>query len=432
MPLPHRGADDRKGLPGARAAARTWAMRLLRLDIENIGPFDSASLEFLKSPEDRPAVTFITGENGTGKTILIDAIRAWFGRPFAALERNIFRQGSPASIALTYELQWRLEQRRQSHAAGVTAMGYLNSIAPMVEMQSRATGGVVVDYWRSTPGGGGYEIESLSPPQLANLFHFHNALQGFQSNSEVTQLLCHFDYLRDSRDKKERGAGEALYAAAERIVKLGLLDGELTAVRRSTLTPMVRQAGHEVPLANISSGNAYFIQRMIGLLGRMYAVQVLCDKPIAELCHTRGLLLIDEAENHLHPRWQKRFLGDILSVFPHLQIIATTHSPFVLASLPGARVYVCRWDGQRCTVSEETEVYANQPVDEILLSPAFDGTQPFGPEISDLLRRRKQAIDAGDQAARRQIEEDLLARNPEHFSYLRVDQKLAALKGRAG
>lgn len=408
-------------------------MRLLRLDIENIGPFDSASLEFLKSPEDRPAVTFITGENGTGKTILIDAIRAWFGYPFATLERNILRPGSPAAIELTYELQRQSVQRRRVFDGGHSTKGLIApSLAPVGEMKSKPTGGVVCDYWQSTPGGGGYDLESLSPPQLREYFDFNQALQGTQSNREVTQLLCHFDYLRDSRDKQERAAGEALYAAAERIVKLGLLDGELTAVRRSTLTPMVRQAGHEVPLANISSGNAYFIQRMIGLLGKMYAVQVLCDKPVAELCQTRGLLLIDEAENHLHPRWQKRFLGDVLSVFPNLQIIATTHSPFVLASLPGARVYVCRWDGQRCTVSEETEVYANQPVDEILLSPAFDGTQPFGPEISDLLRRRKQAIAAGDQAARRQIEEDLLARNPEHFSYLRVDQKLAALKGSAG
>ena len=119
---------------------------------------------------------------------------------------------------------------------------------------------------------------------------------------------------------------------------------------------------------------------------------------------------------------------NVLSVFPNLQIIATTHSPFILASVPGARVYVCRWDGQRCTVSEESEAYANQPVDEILLSAAFDHTQPFGPEISELLGKRKQAIKDGDAAVRRQIEAQLVAKNPEYFSYFGVEQKLQALK----
>ena len=69
---------------------------------------------------------------------------------------------------------------------------------------------------------------------------------------------------------------------------------------------------------------------MVSMLGKMYAVNVLNSKPLEELCQAPGLLLIDEAENHLHPKWQKTFINNILTVFPNLQIILTTHSPSLL------------------------------------------------------------------------------------------------------
>lgn len=65
-------------------------MKLLNLQIKNIGPFKEASLEFateFKKGATEP-VTIITGVNGAGKSILIDAIRAAFcGK--SILERNI-------------------------------------------------------------------------------------------------------------------------------------------------------------------------------------------------------------------------------------------------------------------------------------------------------------------------------------------------------
>lgn len=51
-------------------------MRLLNLELKNIGPFKSAELDFIGDGNvEKPPVTIITGENGTGKTIILDAIR---------------------------------------------------------------------------------------------------------------------------------------------------------------------------------------------------------------------------------------------------------------------------------------------------------------------------------------------------------------------
>jgi predicted ATP-binding protein involved in virulence len=46
-----------------------------------------------------------------------------------------------------------------------------------------------------------------------------------------------------------------------------------------------------------------------------------------------GVVLIDEIDQHLHPTWQRKIVGDLKRVFPRLQFIVTTHSPFVVQSL---------------------------------------------------------------------------------------------------
>ena len=51
---------------------------------------------------------------------------------------------------------------------------------------------------------------------------------------------------------------------------------------------------------------------------------------------TPGVVLIDEIDLHLHPKWQRRVVADLQKAFPKLQFIATTHSPFIIQSLePG-------------------------------------------------------------------------------------------------
>jgi len=51
---------------------------------------------------------------------------------------------------------------------------------------------------------------------------------------------------------------------------------------------------------------------------------------------TTGIVLIDEIDLHLHPKWQRRVVMDLKKAFPGLQFIASTHSPFILQSLePG-------------------------------------------------------------------------------------------------
>ena len=50
------------------------------------------------------------------------------------------------------------------------------------------------------------------------------------------------------------------------------------------------------------------------------------------------LLLLDEVDIHLHPSWQRKVLPIVQKLFPNAQIIASTHSPFVVASADDAQI----------------------------------------------------------------------------------------------
>jgi ABC-type transport system involved in cytochrome c biogenesis ATPase subunit len=63
-------------------------MRIKKLSLQNIGPFIEADLDFTNDEDTASQVVLITGENGTGKSIILDAIRGMFGPNFARLERD--------------------------------------------------------------------------------------------------------------------------------------------------------------------------------------------------------------------------------------------------------------------------------------------------------------------------------------------------------
>ena len=51
------------------------------------------------------------------------------------------------------------------------------------------------------------------------------------------------------------------------------------------------------------------------------------------LDETEGVVLIDELDLHLHPKWQQNVVANLMQVFPKIQFVAATHSPFIIQSL---------------------------------------------------------------------------------------------------
>ncbi len=54
-----------------------------------------------------------------------------------------------------------------------------------------------------------------------------------------------------------------------------------------------------------------------------------------------GIVLIDEIEAHLHPKWQREIIPLLTKLFPNIQFFITTHSPQVVASVSSESVFIC-------------------------------------------------------------------------------------------
>ncbi|MCB9669861.1 MAG: ATP-binding protein [Alphaproteobacteria bacterium] len=391
-------------------------MELAHLELENVGPFASERIELQTRAEGGPGVTFITGENGTGKSIVIDAIRATFGDFIGGPPRDL-ANGTPMVVTSTVG-----GHRFQRGAE------YLN---PGIRQRDAATLSLALDYWDAGLSRDTFALKGLQPFAIPTDHEYlRNALAGRPTNQDVTRQICLFDYLRDSRDPEERKRGEEVWALVEHIVRLCVPDGELAHVRRATFEPVIRQHGTELLLQHLSAGSLYGISRMLRLLERLY-VTYLATGHTGEVARVPAILLVDEPENHLHPKWQKRFLRDVLAVFPNTQIVAATHSPFVVGSVAGARVLRCRVrdDGNGCTIEDVSEPYVNQTVDEVLASEAFAGTPPYSVDVQALVDARREAILNEDDAERERLERELSALNPEAFGAFRVTELLRELAG---
>jgi predicted ATP-binding protein involved in virulence len=89
--------------------------------------------------------------------------------------------------------------------------------------------------------------------------------------------------------------------------------------------------GKLLPFHLLSDGYRNVLGMVADIAFRMAVLNpFLQDKSILE---TTGIVLIDELDLHLHPKWQRKIVDDLKRTFPGVQFIATTHSPFIIQSL---------------------------------------------------------------------------------------------------
>ena len=398
-------------------------MRIESLHIRNVGPFKEATVDFAtidNAESGEQPITIVTGMNGAGKTIVIDAIRAILsGQQF---ERNIVANDKDFCVEIDAEYDGTgvkhlsVSELNNGHFKWVDYTNLHKFFQNGYNMPEKVYNWVA-DYWSSNLPSDSFRIKNM-----VNIEHdkvLMNSMQGKKSNVALTNFICQADYLRSSEMPGEKELGESLYASVKAIINECLDNGEFLYVRRTDSTPIVQQNGHQLSLEKLSSGNIFLIEHLMMLLCKMYSVSVLNELEPTEITKVPGILLIDEIENHLHPKWQKKILGIIRRTFPNLQIILTTHSPFVVSSIEGARVYTCVSKGDYSVIEDETDKYTHLPVEEILASDVFS-VSSFNDEITELMKKRKELIGFGKMKEAKDIERKLVEINPEYFMYLNL------------
>jgi predicted ATP-binding protein involved in virulence len=126
-----------------------------------------------------------------------------------------------------------------------------------------------------------------------------------------------------------RGAKDAddVWQALERAI-LGLKHG-LTGVnvieRDGRDVAVVQRRGMDLPLRDLSDGYQAMLVIILDLVIRYVYLS-----PLEEPMRRAATVVIDEVDLHLHPRWQRRVVGQLTKLFPETQFILTTHSPAVV------------------------------------------------------------------------------------------------------
>lgn len=396
-------------------------MKIEKLHIKNIGPFKEAIIEFATKYNEvtgEQPVTIITGMNGAGKSIVIDAIRAALSGQ--QLERDIVADINYFSIEMNVILNGNTQWLSTSTLQNGHIQNVDHNIWKPLVIGYDVPGPVnnwVIDYWSSKSPSDSFKIANMTTIQHEKALM--GVMLGNKSNLDLINFICHIDYLRTSEMPAEKELGNIMYEKMKDVINQCLDNGQFKYVRRSDLTPIIEQNGIELSFEKLSSGNLFLIEHLLLLMCKMYSISILNQLPPKQIFGIPGLLLIDEIETHLHPKWQKKILGIIRSLFPNLQIILTTHSPFVVASMDGARIYTCVPHTGYSELRDETERYGHMPVEEILMSDIF-GVYPFNDQITKLMIDRKQLIENGKKEEARKVAEKLYEINPEYFSYLNI------------
>lgn len=68
------------------------------------------------------------------------------------------------------------------------------------------------------------------------------------------------------------------------------------------------------------------------------------------------MVIIDEAENHLHASMQRKLLPSLTSAFPSAQFIVTSHSPLIIGSVKDSYIYVLDFDQDKRVVSKQLDM----------------------------------------------------------------------------
>ena len=179
-------------------------------------------------------------------------------------------------------------------------------------------------------------------------------------------------------------------------------------------------SGHSQPFDNLSAG-----QRMMLALVADIAVKAVTqnahllppdelaakDDPLPRVLRlTPGIVLIDELDVHLHPRWQRRVATDLKETFPAIQFVCTSHSPQVIGEVSPAEIRMLE-DEDVTTPRRSFGIDSSRILEELMR------TKPRTESVEVSLRKLFRLIDNEDfSAARdqlREIEANLGANDPE-------------------
>ncbi|MCI9174916.1 MAG: AAA family ATPase [Lachnospiraceae bacterium] len=302
---------------------------------------------FIPLSENHLKHLILTGKNGSGKTSVVEALAGYLENVFsdanferradwlenAKKKRDIeIQKGAEEGEIIALEQDISQKEVNLTKSRKGLELNFNHTRSSIFGLKEKYH--YILAYYKADRTFHAVQPEHVEKVKLKD----HYGLEEFPRNEFVKYLLDLKTVEAFARLKNAYKAEEiqAWFMSLEQLLQKIFDDGTLTLeFDEETFEFHILQQGKEPFDFNTMSGGyqavldivADLIMRMASQTGRSFAF------------HLPGIVLIDEIETHLHLELQKNIMPLLAAIFPNIQFIVTSHSPFILNSLKNAVIY---------------------------------------------------------------------------------------------
>ncbi len=431
----------------------------LGLQIENARCFAEKQVLRLVGSNGGPARwTLLVGDNGVGKTTLLQCLAWMRPTPYyppgkdkqAGIQPWLYDEGPPDMARLL-----RHGARRTVLQA---EMVELPDLASCRALTARVRTGIELDAEDNQFAGA--ERTTNDPKTTVEPFvitYAANRYMGYRNTEDTsepepvnllerdsTELIDAADVLSrlDHSTRRDNAQSKALLGSMKRALAdiLPFVNAPNDIMILDPMEPAAEESGGlrfqtqngDVPLAGLSLGHRTVAAWIVDLGWKLVRRYPESKKPLEE----PAVVLIDEIDLHLHPRWQRKIMSQFSDHFTNVQFVATTHSPLMITSMIDVNVAVLSQTepGDHVVIENDPEVIEGWRLDQTLVS-LFGLETARSLRVETLMKDReklleKEHVTPQDKNILRDIAGELsslpAAERPEDLEAMRIIRQAAA------
>lgn len=399
-------------------------MKIKNLNIENIGRFKNLNVGFTNDEGSITNHIILIGNNGSGKTTIMESIAlslSWFvsriksekGNGSQINEIKINNNSNFGNIKIEIEdnnqkYKWTISKAKKGKKNdSPTNLDELNKLVDIYRESYSIDNNYsfpLLTYYDANRGVLDIPLRIRTKHNFEQLNGYDNSLKG------IVDYRTFFEWFREKEDIENEEKVNMLktlnYISSidtsfiENLNKVS--DVQLNSVRTALTTflpefknirverkPRIHLAvdkdGEHLNLEQLSQGEK-LTMAMVGDIARRLAI---LNPNLENPLLGKGIVIIDEAELHMHPKWQRSFIYRLNETFPNCQFIYTTHSPLLVSDFKDILCYSLS-DGELIPLNQLFGLDVNQ-----VLLDAMD-TDVRNSEIQELVDNFREAISRKD------------------------------------
>ena len=340
-----------------------------KLKLENFRGFEQLELEFHQE------LTVLIGDNGAGKTAILDCLAIFLNILLKNLTETLAKKLEQNNLHQYLEKYISFLDIKQNSSDG-TSMNFTLLIGKSKKFVSEVSWDInlykddhkdtKISYACSTNKTLNIQQYSLRNPNFPIIIYYPIGMIAFINFIDFkdarynfrTDILTIYDHALDKQAfnftyffewyrwqeniEKQLGKNPTLDQVRQAIYSLLSDDNNQFAnlainwLNNPSGEMLIQKNATVLNINQLSSGEKTLLALVADLARRLAIANPHRDQPLTGY----GIVLIDEIDLHLHPRWQRHVIPRLRKTFPNCQLIVTTHSPLVLSQVKPENVVI--------------------------------------------------------------------------------------------